>query len=204
MVMEKYASQANIIKELNDNIAANPVYQSIRSWHQGQASSSPNPPNGSALVPTVSRTAASPQWAGETVWNFRKRLQFNAIDVGTFDTSITFHGISHLGLRSLQHEPMNCKHSFLKPPTFFNRFKCVLFHSTLRLDVKAPLARVPDLEICISTSNQIWLVNRLDRTLDVDAGELFGFGLGSYVDAQSGMALLEQRNNNSKTLECYL
>lgn len=48
------------------------------------------------------------------------------------------------------------------------------------------MARLPDLEVAITTSNQIWLINRLDRTLDVEAGELFGFGLGSYVDANPG------------------
>ena len=43
--------------------------------------------------------------------------------------------------------------------------------------------------MAVTSANEIWIVNRGAAAIDLEAGELFGFGLGAYVEAQSGRML---------------
>lgn len=83
MVLQKYMSQSDGIKAAEDKIQEEgPTLDAVRSWHQG-SSHVPEAPN-------AARTTASPDWAGEVVWNWRKKIPFSALEVGTFDSNHTF------------------------------------------------------------------------------------------------------------------
>ena len=56
-----------------------------------------------------------------------------------------------------------------------------------RLAASASMAREPQCCVCLTTMGNVWLVNRTASALDITAGELFGFNVGSYVEIPSGM-----------------
>ena len=92
MVLEKYTAQAAPIQAMKDTIVADPVSQSIRAWNRGSTAVTGSAAAGGTASATVARTAASPQWAGETVWNFRQRMALTTMDVGAFESCSTIHG----------------------------------------------------------------------------------------------------------------
>ena len=47
-----------------------------------------------------------------------------------------------------------------------------------------------DLKVVLQKDYTLWLVNMSDQPLSLGAGELFGFGLGSYVERVSSQARL--------------
>lgn len=57
----------------------------------------------------------------------------------------------------------------------------------LRREASANLLREPKLEICASTTGALWLINKGTENITLDAGELFGFNVGSFVEVSAGL-----------------
>lgn len=57
--------------------------------------------------------------------------------------------------------------------------------SKLRLEACATIARSTELQIGI-TSDSLWILNRGTVGVDLAAGELFGFNVGTYQEVPSG------------------
>ncbi|CAK9091804.1 unnamed protein product [Durusdinium trenchii] len=62
------------------------------------------------------------------------------------------------------------------------------FDSGNTIEASATLARENKLEIVFTTMSHLWVVNRGTEQITIDAGELFGFNTGSYVEIPAGSA----------------
>ena len=47
------------------------------------------------------------------------------------------------------------------------------------------------MKVAVTTTNEVWIVNKTDKALDIEPGELFGFGLGQYVEAKPGRIVVK-------------
>lgn len=64
----------------------------------------------------------------------------------------------------------------------------ICWQMPLSLENMADLARVQGIKVGITTDNHIWLLNKIGNgtTLDISAGEIFGFNIGSYSEVPLG------------------
>lgn len=58
----------------------------------------------------------------------------------------------------------------------------------LRPEACAPIAREPNLKMVLTSLGSLWIVNRTTDAIELQAGELFGFNTGAYVEVQSGLS----------------
>ena len=66
--------------------------------------------------------------------------------------------------------------------SFFLAIHYSLTHC-LRLACEAVLQKNRDLHVALDSTNRVWLINETECNHRVSAGELFGFGVGSYQEA---------------------
>ena len=57
----------------------------------------------------------------------------------------------------------------------------------LRPEACAPIAHEPNLKMVLTSLGSLWIVNRTTDAIELQAGELFGFNTGAYVEVQSGL-----------------
>lgn len=57
----------------------------------------------------------------------------------------------------------------------------------MRPEAKASLAREPGVQIMFTSMGSIWLVNKGTSKVELSAGELFGFNVGSFLEVQAGL-----------------
>ena len=60
----------------------------------------------------------------------------------------------------------------------------------MRREASANLLREPKLEICVTTTGALWLINSGTENIPLVAGELFGFNVGSWVEVAAGWVFL--------------
>ena len=66
-----------------------------------------------------------------------------------------------------------------------------------RVEAPAALAREPSIEVALTKAGALWLVNRGKTAVNLSHGELFGFNVGSFVEAPSGPVISSNDENFS-------
>ena len=56
-----------------------------------------------------------------------------------------------------------------------------------RIEATAAIVREPNLEIVVTKTGAVWVVNRKPEPVDLTAGELFGFNVGSFIEVAPGL-----------------
>lgn len=65
-------------------------------------------------------------------------------------------------------------------------------HFHLRVKASATLSREPAVTLVLTSSGSVWLLNKQTTAIDLTAGELCGFNVGSYQEVASGVGLTNQ------------
>ena len=180
LVTQKYsATHADQLKGYTDKIEEDvTVANALKSYH-GHASATSG--STGAQAPAASqRTAASPDWMGEPPHNFRKRMPGTCIPVTDFDASNSYLGLIYL----------NCL--FLQRPS--PKFEFWIHTSThnlnpnyLRISAATILQRNANVQVALTASGQLWLLNKTTQLIELQHGELFGFNVGQYSEIPAGL-----------------
>lgn len=169
MMFQKYqATHQDAMSRLTDMIEQEAqVAKAIKAY---QASASGQTTTGSH------RTMATPEWAGDTVWNWMKRLNLTPISVPDFESGNTYP---------------NCDLSIFYFTPYMLSFISKNFHNVsniiyVRTEALAVVAREPKLHVAFA-GGAIWLLNKGTSGVEIGPGELFGFNTGAYMEINSGM-----------------
>jgi hypothetical protein len=123
------------------------------------------------------RTLATPEWAGDTVWNWMKRLNLTSISVPDFESGNTY---PYCDLSIFYFTP------YIWFPLLPKNVHNVSNLIYVRTEALAVVAREPKLHVAFA-GGAIWLLNKGTSGVEIGPGELFGFNTGAYMEINSGM-----------------
>ena len=159
--MQKYeATHQDALKQISDQLAEEEaILKAVKAFHGSNAASLGNSVDGG----NPNRTLAAPEWGGETPHNWRKSLSVAGITISEFES-----GNELLGLQSHRVHPLTKNEST----------------NSLHLRVKActSLPREPGVHMVLTSTGSVWLLNKQTTAIDLSAGELCGFNVGTYVE----------------------
>ena len=174
--MQKYAgTHAASLKSLADKISQDTVIENaLKSFNTSQTS-------GSA---TNNRTSASPDWDGQPPKNWRASVDLSHISISDFDAGNTYPDI-------VGYIYDVC----LVPKKYFERGTIFRFNFAsdvqLRLEASANLAREPTIQVVCTTLGNLWLLNRTASKVELKAGEIFGFNVGTFCEVPPGRGFIK-------------
>lgn len=84
----------------------------------------------------------------------------------------------------------------------FSRWFTLEFRLMLRFLAKAQATSNTKIQVCISRGHDVWLHNPNDSDMQLNPGELFGFGLAHATESPIGWKFLQPPNRTVKPPLC--